>query len=133
MILYNNNQLKDFPLRPFCQHCLQHDDIIRSVMIFFFLEESVSGWWNLFTRVPPSMVFCPAWYFFRYLYACFPQKDNFGRLSETVFHVQNLPSVVAGHVLGPRPGERILDMCAAPGGKTCHIAALMGDQVFNRF
>lgn len=43
--------------------------------------------------------------------------------------LQNLPSVVAGHVLGPRPGERILDMCAAPGGKTCHIAALMGDQV----
>ncbi|XP_077592547.1 tRNA (cytosine(72)-C(5))-methyltransferase NSUN6 [Stigmatopora nigra] len=42
--------------------------------------------------------------------------------------LQNLPSVVVGHVLGPRPGERILDMCAAPGGKTCHIAALMGDQ-----
>lgn len=43
--------------------------------------------------------------------------------------MQNLPSVVVGHVLGPRPGERILDMCAAPGGKTCHIAALMRDQV----
>lgn len=37
--------------------------------------------------------------------------------------------MVVGHVLGPRPGERILDMCAAPGGKTCHIAALMGDKV----
>lgn len=46
--------------------------------------------------------------------------------------MQNLPSVVVGHVLGPRPGERILDMCAAPGGKTCHIAALMGDQVWLR-
>lgn len=34
-----------------------------------------------------------------------------------------------GHVLGPRPGERILDMCAAPGGKTTHIAALMANQV----
>lgn len=43
--------------------------------------------------------------------------------------MQNLPSVVVGHVLAPRPGERILDMCAAPGGKTCHIAALMRDQV----
>ncbi|MEQ2200841.1 hypothetical protein XENOCAPTIV_003893, partial [Xenoophorus captivus] len=40
----------------------------------------------------------------------------------------NLPSVVVGHVLAPRPGEWILDMCAAPGGKTCHIAALMGDK-----
>lgn len=45
--------------------------------------------------------------------------------------LQNLPSVVVGHVLGPRPGERILDMCAAPGGKTCHIAGLMGDQVLD--
>lgn len=27
--------------------------------------------------------------------------------------------------LGPREGEKILDLCAAPGGKTAHIAALM--------
>ncbi|XP_042366475.1 tRNA (cytosine(72)-C(5))-methyltransferase NSUN6 [Plectropomus leopardus] len=50
-----------------------------------------------------------------------------GVLPDLAF-LQNLPSVVVGHVLGPRPGERILDMCAAPGGKTCHIAALMRDQ-----
>ncbi|KAM9712750.1 LOW QUALITY PROTEIN: tRNA (cytosine(72)-C(5))-methyltransferase NSUN6 [Menidia menidia] len=50
-----------------------------------------------------------------------------GVLPGLVF-LQNLPSVVVGHVLGPRPGEKILDMCAAPGGKTCHIASLMGDQ-----
>ena len=28
---------------------------------------------------------------------------------------QNLPSIVCSHVLDPQPGERILDMCAAPG------------------
>jgi 16S rRNA C967 or C1407 C5-methylase (RsmB/RsmF family) len=42
--------------------------------------------------------------------------------------LQNLPSVVAARVLDPQPGERILDMCAAPGGKTTAIAILMKDQ-----
>ena len=30
---------------------------------------------------------------------------------------QNLPSLVAAHVLNPPAGSRVLDMCAAPGGK----------------
>lgn len=29
---------------------------------------------------------------------------------------------------GPKPGERILDMCASPGGKTTAIAILMKNQ-----
>ncbi|KAG0580762.1 hypothetical protein KC19_4G197400 [Ceratodon purpureus] len=50
-----------------------------------------------------------------------------GLLNGDIF-LQNLPSVVAAHVLDPQPGERILDMCAAPGGKTTGIATLMGDK-----
>ena len=42
---------------------------------------------------------------------------------------QNLPSVVVSHVLDPQPGDLVLDMCAAPGGKTSHLAALMKNQV----
>ncbi|XP_036618032.1 tRNA (cytosine(72)-C(5))-methyltransferase NSUN6 [Trichosurus vulpecula] len=54
-----------------------------------------------------------------------PSFDNV--LSSSLF-LQNLPSAVVSHVLNPQPGEKILDMCAAPGGKTTHIAALMHDQ-----
>ncbi|XP_039966533.1 tRNA (cytosine(72)-C(5))-methyltransferase NSUN6 isoform X2 [Bactrocera neohumeralis] len=42
--------------------------------------------------------------------------------------LQNLPSIVCVRVLNPQPGERVLDMCAAPGNKTTHIAELMGDK-----
>lgn len=41
--------------------------------------------------------------------------------------LQNLPSLLTSHVLDPQAGETILDMCAAPGGKSTHIACLMQD------
>lgn len=46
-------------------------------------------------------------------------------LNKALFFPQNLPSIVCGYVLNPQPEETILDMCAAPGGKTIHIATLM--------
>ncbi|XP_054847441.1 tRNA (cytosine(72)-C(5))-methyltransferase NSUN6 isoform X2 [Eublepharis macularius] len=54
-----------------------------------------------------------------------PSFDNV--LSSYIF-LQNLPSSVVSYVLNPQPGERILDMCAAPGGKTTHLATLMRDE-----
>jgi len=39
--------------------------------------------------------------------------------------LQNLPSLTAAVVLDPTPGSRVLDMCAAPGGKTTALAQMM--------
>lgn len=36
--------------------------------------------------------------------------------------------MLVAHVLGPQPGEFIIDACGAPGGKSTHIAALMNDR-----
>ena len=44
------------------------------------------------------------------------------------FHIQSLSSIAVAPVLAPKPGERVLDMCAAPGSKTSHIAALMNQE-----
>ncbi|PVH36788.1 hypothetical protein PAHAL_6G169100 [Panicum hallii] len=53
---------------------------------------------------------------------------SFNDVLEGEIFLQNLPSVVAACVLDPQPGERILDMCAAPGGKTTAIGILMRDK-----
>jgi 16S rRNA (cytosine967-C5)-methyltransferase len=42
-----------------------------------------------------------------------------------IYFVQDEASQLIPHFLSPQPGERVLDVCAAPGGKTTHIAQLM--------
>jgi 16S rRNA (cytosine967-C5)-methyltransferase len=44
------------------------------------------------------------------------------------FYVQDPSTLLAVRVLEPRPGETVLDLCAAPGGKTTFIAQLMLNQ-----
>jgi len=41
---------------------------------------------------------------------------------------QSRGSMTVARALAPEPGERVLDLCAAPGAKTTHLAALMGDR-----
>lgn len=41
------------------------------------------------------------------------------------FQVQDISSMSIVDLLLPKPDMRILDLCASPGGKTCHIAQLM--------
>ncbi|KAJ4809504.1 S-adenosyl-L-methionine-dependent methyltransferases superfamily protein [Rhynchospora pubera] len=53
---------------------------------------------------------------------------SFNDVLEGEIFLQNLPSIVTARVLDPQPGEKILDMCAAPGGKTTAIAILMKDK-----
>ncbi len=53
--------------------------------------------------------------------------DGLKALSEGAFQVQDESSMLVGHILAPKAQEFIIDCCAAPGGKTTHIACLMQD------
>lgn len=48
------------------------------------------------------------------------------------FTCQDTGSMLAAHLMEPQPGERVLDVCAAPGGKSTHVAQMMrgGGKVF---
>lgn len=41
---------------------------------------------------------------------------------------QDEASMVVAHATGVRPGDRVLDLCAGPGGKSAHLAALAGPE-----
>ena len=44
------------------------------------------------------------------------------------YTIQSLSSMIAVKALAPEPGSRVLDLCAAPGGKTGYMAELMGNE-----
>lgn len=44
-----------------------------------------------------------------------------------LFYLQDPSAMAVAEWLAPHPGERVLDLCGAPGGKATHLAALMGD------
>ncbi|MFM7056511.1 MAG: transcription antitermination factor NusB [Planctomycetota bacterium] len=48
--------------------------------------------------------------------------------SEGWWSIQDEAAQAASQLLNPRPGESILDLCSAPGGKTTHLAELSLDQ-----
>jgi len=62
---------------------------------------------------------------------CLRVLSNFGDVvkaeafTDGVFTVQDRSSTLAGQALEPHSGDVVLDMCAAPGGKTTHLAELM--------
>ncbi len=54
--------------------------------------------------------------------------DDLPHFAEGWVTIQDESSMAASLLMNPQPSERLLDLCAAPGGKTTHLAELQGDQ-----
>ncbi len=45
-----------------------------------------------------------------------------------LYYLQDPSAMAVAEWLAPQPGEHVLDLCGAPGGKTTHLSSLMGDE-----
>ncbi|MFM1767539.1 MAG: hypothetical protein RJA22_68 [Verrucomicrobiota bacterium] len=57
-----------------------------------------------------------------------PPLPSLPSFRQGLFYVQDPSTLLAPRLLDPQPGQDVLDLCAAPGGKTTYLAQLMGDR-----
>lgn len=57
-----------------------------------------------------------------------PPLERLASFQQGLFYVQDPSTLLAVRELDPRPGETVLDLCAAPGGKLGYLAQLMRNE-----
>src|SRR5712691_10018331 len=89
-------------------------------------------------QVPPSKIAPDAWRIARYRTPTLRGSEHVGSGEQQIttpahlrelsrdgrIYLQDEASQLVAHLLGAQPGDRVLDVCAAPGSKTTHLAAL---------
>lgn len=51
--------------------------------------------------------------------------ENKSSFRQGLYQIQDESSILVGHILDPKPGDLVIDICSAPGGKVTHAAELM--------
>jgi 16S rRNA (cytosine967-C5)-methyltransferase len=57
-----------------------------------------------------------------------PPLSQLPSFQQGLFYIQDPSTLLAVHSLDPKPGETILDLCAAPGGKLTYMAQLVRNE-----
>ena len=58
-----------------------------------------------------------------------PDLNQYASFQKGYFSVQDESAGLVSHLVDPQPGEKILDLCAAPGGKATHMAELSPESI----
>jgi 16S rRNA (cytosine967-C5)-methyltransferase len=82
-------------------------------------EEDVSATARQFDWVAEGLV---------YQLESFPPLSSLPSFQSGLFYIQDPSTLLSIVTLQPAPGEEILDLCAAPGGKTTLIAQIMNNR-----
>jgi 16S rRNA C967 or C1407 C5-methylase (RsmB/RsmF family) len=61
-------------------------------------------------------------------YYTLPSISELDTYKRGLFYSQALPAMFVAPILDPQPDETIIDFCAAPGGKTTHLAQLLNNE-----
>ena len=59
-----------------------------------------------------------------------PNLSKYKPFQQGLFSIQDESAGLVAHLVDPKPGELIVDLCAAPGGKTTHIAELAANKCY---
>lgn len=64
---------------------------------------------------------------------CYPEAERPGKsplFYAGLYYIQEPSAMYPGEALGVKEGEYVLDLCAAPGGKSIQLAAKLGKRVY---
>lgn len=82
---------------------------------------------NVLAKSTPFLLeqipFCPNGFYYKESDA--PGKHPFHQAG--VYYIQEPSAMFVAQTLNPQPGERVLDLCAAPGGKSTQLAGIMNN------
>ena len=87
------------------------------------MEDTIASLRSQGVKVEKAPYIKTAYYISEYDYLPALHAFTMGRIQ-----VQDVSSMLVGEIAAPRPGDRILDLCAAPGGKSLHVADKMKGQ-----
>lgn len=105
---YDNNRFQ--ALRFNTLKVQSHEEIMRILMVLEISSDKKVSWAN------------EAYYFDENVR---PGKHPYHEMG--LYYIQEPSAMSAAALLAPKPGMRVLDLCAAPGGKSTQLATYLGD------